>query len=628
MPEIPQITENSQKIPEAAIINNPPPVEEGYTYDVTLTPMEQEETTIMLTPIEEPETPDKTQTKSALQAINKGFNPTVGWKPENERSNLGKVFQTSETHSYDPVADVIKNIPAEYQDKALNAITFAATHGITPSEAFELHDTFIEEYKKRYKENFGSPPLWKKVKESLTAGMGDVYTTFGKLGKRYSKNQSDKTILPAEAAVMDALMDNYIEFGNRLKLSFIPPEDPSEFNPRKLLDVDYLATTAIRSVPFSLSLLPAGIVGAYTGHRVGTKLVLGEFGKLAMTSLFGAAVSRPLESAFEAQSAADEVAEKGGGQEEQDRVFDEVYKNNLYLTGLDAAEFATALFPMSKVISPNAKRVLLKRILAAGGSIVTTGIEGAVEEREQEKFVMNATDPNNLISFFDTGNPRLNEATGIGFVFGAGFGAAGNIWTSLTDTVTKTMPDKVRDIYEETYAGEIESGMDSKSAAIIALDKIADTPEGKAHIETVMADLKAKATGQVTETKAAPVDEPIPLTEEVTEEEVETEFIDSKQVFDELVQSENFDILTDEEIVNRLEGGPAKESVAFEQVADIGQVEITSIDKIPLSLVIEVTAIKARTGKKVKITSNAREAFIENEQSFEKYQSLIDCLGG
>ena len=366
----------------------------------------------------------------------------------------------------------------ELEKKARNAASIAATFDVSEGTAFDMHDSFLQK--------MDTTNLWDKATGSFKAGWGDMYSSIGGIMKR-------KGIAPEWA-------DNYVDFGERLKRAYIPPSDQSEFTWRKMKDPEWYATTIMRSVPFTLSLVPAAIVGAYGGAAVAGVAGLGVFGKTVLGAIGGAALSRPVESAFEAQGAYEEAKQKKFTDEDAEVAANQVYWDNMKLVGLDAAEFATAFMPMGKIAGSTVKRVMGKRVLAATGKLGAVGAMEMGEERYQESAVMNATGQD--VSFFDFSNPRLNEAGAAGAVFGVGLGGAGSVWTALHSNVTDTMTGKSKFIYEKAKETAIAQGAEGTAAELQALDAVASTAEGKAHIESVVSDLKDLAEGKPAKEKA------------------------------------------------------------------------------------------------------------------------------
>jgi hypothetical protein len=407
------------------------------------------------------------------------------------------------TNVYSPdfLKPIKENFDNDLYKKTKNALSIAATHDIAPDLAMDI----TEEYIKQVNE----PNLYEKALGSFKAGYGDIYSSIGGYLKR-------KGIAPTIA-------DFYLDWGNKLKHAYIPPSDQSEFTWRKMIDPEWYATTAIRSVPFGLSLIPAAVIGAYGGTAVAGAVGLGAFGTTVCGAVGGAALTRPLESAFEGQGAYDEAIEKGISPEEAEAAADQVFWNNMKLTGLDAAQFTISFLPMGKVAGATGKRILNKRILSAVGKLSTVGLMEAAEERYQEKAVMDAL--NDSVSFFDMGNSRLNEASAAGAVFGVGLAGTGSVFTALKNKVTQTMPQPVKQIYEQAK----EKGMSD----IEALDAVAETPEGKQHIEDVVTELKDLVEGK----------EPKKTVEQIISE-TQTDESDLETRFNRLIESK--DEITDD----------------------------------------------------------------------------------
>jgi len=366
----------------------------------------------------------------------------------------------------------------DLEKKFWNAASIAATYDIPESAALDLHDSFVNK--------IGEANLWDKAVGSFKAGWGDMYSSIGGIMKR-------KGVAPEWA-------DNYVDFGERLKRAYIPATDQSEFTWRKMKDPEWYATTIMRSVPFTLSLVPAAVVGAYGGAAVAGVAGLGAFGTTVLGAIGGAVLSRPVEASFEAQGAFEEAKQKGFDDIEAEGTAGKVFWDNMKLVGLDAAEFATAFLPMGKIAGSTVKRAIGKRVLAATGKLGAVGAMEMGEERYQEAAVMNATGQDT--SFFDFSDPRLNEAGAAGAVFGVGLGGAGSVWTALHGKVTETMTGKPKFVYDKAKEAAIAQGVEGTAAEVQALDAVASTPEGKAHIESVVSDLKDLAEGRPAKEKA------------------------------------------------------------------------------------------------------------------------------
>lgn len=428
--------------------------------------------------------------------------------------------------AWDEVREELPDSLLKNEKAIKNSLSIAATHDISPDQALDLRET--------YEEEVNESSLYEKAQGSFKAGIGDVYSTAGNTMKWLGAS--------------DEFTRTYTDFGERLRSAYLPPTDESEFTWRKMGDPEWWATTGARSVPFVLSLIPAAIVGAYGGAVVGTGAAaitgLGTFGTTVLTTIGGASgaalMSRPVESAFEAGGVFEEAKARGMTDEEADAAADNTFWGNMTLTGIDAAQFALAFTPL-KIMGPSANASLARRILATVGKVGVVGLGEAGEERIQE--VISAKALGDEVDFFDVNDPRLNEASAVGMIFGVGLGGSGSVYTALTDRVVNSMPDDVKTDFETNKAAAVTDGLTDEAAELKALDAISATPEGKAHVEDVLNNLKEGVDiGKPVE--AAPVEEAAAPEAPTAEEDIAA----ADAAIDLVIEGTEFDTLTDEEI--------------------------------------------------------------------------------
>ncbi len=392
--------------------------------------------------------------------------PKEGNDFEKELLSIGFIEDTSKpVHTWEDIKPSIPDtLLPDYEKRIKNALTISATFDMDLPSAYELHDTFTDKLKE--------PNLYDKATGSFKAGIGDVYSNLGNALKW--------------AGADEEIANNYIDYGNKLRLAYIPPKDISEFSWRSLKDPEYLATNLTRAVPFTLSLIPVSIIGAYLGAGTGAAIGLGTAGRFILASLGGAFLSRPIEAAFEAGNTFEEAIKRGLSEDEANKSASEVFRGNLKLAGLDYLEIALAFAPLKfgKAIKPT----LRKRIVASAGKLAGVGLMEAGEERYQEYIAMQAL--GDEVNFFDINNPRLNESTTIGGIFGAGMGGVGSVWDALHGEITKTMPEDIKKKYEDSKKKYTDNGANKEQSEIKALDDIAETKEGQEHIKTVIDSLK------------------------------------------------------------------------------------------------------------------------------------------
>jgi len=388
-------------------------------------------------------------------------------------------------------------IPPE-NSKIEKAKIIASTFGVPFSVAYDTEDVLSKEFE-------AADSKWvATAKNSFKRGIGNTYTTFGR------------------ALEMIGLKDFgsiYTAYGQGLQYKYAPPVKPEEFTFDKVLDPDWWATTPFESLPFTLSLIPAALIAGYGGVAAATAIGLGVFGKVVLGSIGAGLVSRTIESALEAGGTYDESLAHGEADEMARQRADFTFKRNMIpLTGSDIAQFLLAFTPLSKM---GGTGLLAKRIAAIAFKVAGVGAMEAVEEMWQEAVQQVARGERPSIT------PEMKEAMVVGGIFGVGLGGTGSVWTAMTERIKSTASDEIMKVYEETKAAEIALGATEQEAEIKALDAVAETPEGKKHIETVMNEIKNMAEGvEIDETaktkEAEQTLEKIPELDILTDQDIES----------------------------------------------------------------------------------------------------------
>jgi hypothetical protein len=207
------------------------------------------------------------------------------------------------------------------------------------------------------------------------------------------------------------------------------------------------------AVPFTLSLIPAALVGAYGGGSAAGMVGFGAFGKVILGSIGASILSRPMESALEAGGTYNKILRETGDIEKAKSAGNNTFKLNMALTGLDAAELAIAFTPL-KLLGKSATKSLLRRVLATSGKLAMVGLMEAGEEWYQDVAQEISTDVSwkNIQKEIVKMPPERKEAVSIGGLFGVGLGGTGSVYTSLKDRVTKTMPKEIKEIYDKALS--------------------------------------------------------------------------------------------------------------------------------------------------------------------------------
>jgi len=344
------------------------------------------------------------------------------------------------------------------QKKSEDALSMAATFDIQPSAAYRNYDSI-----KKGMEDKGM----NLHKKAFMSGIGKTYATAG---------QTMKWLGAEDQA------DVYGDFGKRLQRAYSYPVNQEDISWKNLSDSNWWATNVTSSIPFTLSLIPAAVLAAYAGGATATAIGWGAFGKTVLGSFMAAGVSRPMESALEAGGVYEEEFNRSGDEEKANEAANTAFKMNMYLGGMDIAEFAIAFTPL-RVLGKSANKSLMRRILATGGKLAATGGMEAGEEA-----IQSGIEQYSLGDEIDFG--KMKTPAFVGGLFGVGMGGTGSVYTALRDKVIDTMPPDMNSIVNDAIQGGLESGLPQQQAELKALDEIADTPEGKAHIEQVMETLK------------------------------------------------------------------------------------------------------------------------------------------
>ncbi|MDP2729579.1 MAG: hypothetical protein Q8O55_03740, partial [Dehalococcoidales bacterium] len=295
-----------------------------------------------------------------------------------------------------------------------------------------------------------------KAAAAFTAGVGDLVANTGGVFKW----------LGAEG-----IGDKIARAGQFMQVQ-AKPDTLGEFNWKQLFNPEWYATTGIRLVPNIMALAIPG-VGAYgLAGSIAGKVALGAVGRAIITGIGGGALSRPVESAMEAASAYDQARAKGLSHEEAEQVANKVFKNNLTLAGLDAAQIAVAFMPMPvKLRFGNAIARGLVRTAMVGGKLVVIGLTEGGEEFSQEMMQLSAMgDKRGLTELLK--EPFMQEVFALGALMGVGMGAGGDILMRVENRIVQSLTPKQRAQVDTSRADFVAQGMADEVAFTKALDQL------------------------------------------------------------------------------------------------------------------------------------------------------------
>ncbi len=264
---------------------------------------------------------------------------------------------------------------------------------------------------------------------------------------------------------------------------------------RSFLDPEFYETTVMRGLPFTMSLIPAAILGGLGGGAVAGAgagaLGLGALGTTILStlgsSLGATALSRPLESALEAGGTYNQARNMGFPEEASDKAASEVFKKNLALSGMDIAEFATAFLPVPKGLKGTLGKIISKpagRAAIGLGKLGVGAVMEAGEEGIQEVFQRQALgDERSAWNMLTSPDQQTKEAMALGGLYGAGFGLSGHVLTAITDRTINKMSPEQKAVFEDTVKQNIVQGVPEPEAVKKALDDYAGSEEGQKTVQ-------------------------------------------------------------------------------------------------------------------------------------------------
>jgi len=311
----------------------------------------------------------------------------------------------------------------------------------------------------------GKKTLPAQTGASIRAGIGDTLENFGQVAQWKGQDELGQKLINTGKDVSEGYEVNRVPFSWK---SFFDP--------------DWYANNVASTLPSTAALIPfiyAGYKGA--GSAAG-KLGASPMLKTIVASLGGATLSRPLESAMEAGNTYEEVMTKTGDKAKADEAAERVFKDNLKLAGLDAAQLATAFMPAPAKIAGKS----VKGAMIAGKLGLETGTE-ALEEGYQQAVQQRASGADNRSILQQIFNPdaAMKESMAIGGVIGLGLGGAGSI-NDILDISDKVMEDvaanlspEQKTIIAQDIENNVDQGMDLDAATLKAYDNFAETEEGK-----------------------------------------------------------------------------------------------------------------------------------------------------
>ncbi|KKL89197.1 hypothetical protein LCGC14_1917120, partial [marine sediment metagenome] len=299
-----------------------------------------------------------------------------------------------------------------------------------------------------------SRPPWERV---WTAGTGDIISVAGGVTRWMGQ---------------DGIADRLTKFASELQTQ-APPDYLGEFEWSMMLNPRFYSTRVLRALPFTLSLAPAAIIGAYIATHIPVVSPfiikhLGAYGELILGSIGAATFARPLESAYEAGATYDEAIARGMTKEQADKAALNVFLGNLALGGWDAIQFGIAFLPIPG--APTASRFW--KMAMVGGKLVIVALTEAGEEAYQE--TLQRWQRGEKFSL----DPEMQQVMSIGGIFGLGLGGAGEVFNTIKGYTLENLTPEGRATFDGDVTRFEAEGLTREQAELRAFDELAKTEEG------------------------------------------------------------------------------------------------------------------------------------------------------
>ncbi|NCB03681.1 MAG: hypothetical protein EOM67_16235, partial [Spirochaetia bacterium] len=297
---------------------------------------------------------------------------------------------------------------------------------------------------------------------SFMAGVGDVADIIGSTMKWQG----------AEGGLIDRIGENIQEVGKATQSKYTDYEaleKLGEFDWGDMAKPSFWQNKAPRLLPFSMSLIPAAIIGGSVGTAAGASFGLGALVTTITGAIGGAVLSRPLEGMMEAGSTYDEAIAKGLSEEKAQEAANEVFIENLkQMSVLDAIQMLFFLKHLRGLKIPNSTVNKIVNIVGTTGAVASEGLEEVLQNR----IVANA-----LGEKFDLASPESKESFVLGAVAGGVFQGSGGIVNisqrAITNSTKENLSKKNQAIFEKNFDKFMKEGETRSDSEVLALNEVA-----------------------------------------------------------------------------------------------------------------------------------------------------------
>lgn len=330
---------------------------------------------------------------------------------------------------------------------------------LTPEELRKMKTSELYELKRVAGMEEGDAKQWYS---SLMAGVGDVADIIGSTMKWQG----------AEGGLIDRIGENIQEVGRATQSKYTDYEaleKLGEFDWGDMAKPSFWQNKAPRLLPFSMSLIPAALIGGAAGTAIGAGFGLGALATTVIGAIGGTVLSRPIEGMMEAGSTYDEAIKKGLSEEKAQEAANEVFIENLkQMSVLDVVQMIPLIKGIKGFKIPNSTVNKIVNIVGTTGAVASEGLEEVLQNR----IVANA-----LGEKFDLASPESKESFVLGVVAGGIFQGAGGIVNisqrAITNLTKENLSKKNQAIFEKNFDKFMKEGETRSDSEALALNEVA-----------------------------------------------------------------------------------------------------------------------------------------------------------
>ena len=251
-----------------------------------------------------------------------------------------------------------------------------------------------------------------------------------------------------------------------------PPTQEWDASLKTLLDPRFWSTVVARALPFSVAMIPIGLLTFGTGSAALAATGMGAWKVHILAAIFGGASGAVLESSFEAGSVWNRAKDMGWTDEDANKAAQSTFTKNVFaLTGTNAIELFAAFLPDPTGVLNRLVGKGLATVTRVGGKITTVALTEGGEE------VVQGVIERQALGLEVKWDDEMKMQFMIGIIMGLGMGGGANVLTTIANRTAQRLPVDLKAEFDTTVANLKADGASDMQAKVEAFDKIADNKE-------------------------------------------------------------------------------------------------------------------------------------------------------